>query len=192
MHQQQEHAQHPASLPSRPAPHHSCPQAAEPRRAFHPSRPAPRRGSDHPKALLTPRSEPPTRLDRSGSCAQNEGEEIDPTAGGTWGYLHVTYKVLECNREGCKGEFVSNGVITGRGKRTSEMQLPITVDNAAWPSSELYDEYGSVPGISTPTYYDTIFIPYGTTYTFNLLVKVGKHKEILRLAFTAVEGEIIY
>jgi RHS repeat-associated protein len=118
--------------------------------------------------------------------------EIDPTRNGEYGHLHVTYKVLRCDKEGCEGRFVTNGVITDRGNRKSEMQLSITAENAAWPSSEPYAENPSVAGVSTPTYYDDIYIPFGTVYTFSLSVTVGKHSETLKLSFASLGGEITY
>jgi RHS repeat-associated protein len=120
------------------------------------------------------------------------GEEIDPTANGKYGHLTVDYEVDSCDEQGCNGEFSFNGVITGRGSRKSEMRLSITVDNPSWPHSEPYLTEGTVHGASTPSYRDTIFIPFNTTYTFSLFVKVGGHKETLRLAFRAERYEIVY
>ena len=69
--QQQEHAQQPASSPSRPR--RECAEAAEPRRGFQLHSPGCRRGSDCRKSLLTPRSDRFKRPNRSGQCVQEEG-----------------------------------------------------------------------------------------------------------------------
>jgi sugar lactone lactonase YvrE len=125
--------------------------------------------------------------------AVEEGEETDPSASGVWGHLHVNYKVLRCDQQGCEGHFTYNGVITDRGTRESTLRASIRVDNPGWPQSEPYEEHAPVYNYSsTPTYIEDIFIPFGTTYKFYLYVRVGKHRETLELAFTSVKGEILY
>lgn len=68
----------------------------------------------------------------------------------------------------------------------------ISAENSAWgPKPIPYEDYGVVHNNSrTPTYHENIFIPFGTSYTFNLFVRVGHHTETLHCLVFSTEGEI--
>lgn len=68
----------------------------------------------------------------------------------------------------------------------------ISAENSAWGQQSVpYKDYGVVRNNSrTPTYHENIFIPFGTSYTFNLFVRVGRHTETLHYLVFSVEGEI--
>jgi RHS repeat-associated protein len=112
------------------------------------------------------------------------------TVHGDWGHLHVTRKVISCNEDGCEAEFFFTGVITDRKNRSSALHMWITVDNPSWSNSAVYEDYAPIKNhSSTPNYRLTIFIPYGTIYTFYLFIRVGNHTETLHKSYTAVKVE---
>jgi RHS repeat-associated protein len=111
---------------------------------------------------------------------------------GRYGHLRVHYNTTSCtSHEGCEANFTFEGAITERNGRKSSLHMWISAENSAWPHSEPYEDYGTVHNSSrTPTYHTSIFIPLGTSYTFNLFVKVEHHTETLHYLVFSVEGEL--
>lgn len=112
---------------------------------------------------------------------------------GRYGHLRVHYKTTGCTpHEGCEAHFTFEGLITERNGRNSALHMWISAENSAWGSNPVpYEDYGVVHNNSrTPTYHENIFIPFGTSYTFNLFVRVGHHTETLHYLVFSVEGEI--
>jgi RHS repeat-associated protein len=110
------------------------------------------------------------------------------TKHGRYGHLRVTFHTTNCTEEGCEASFTFNGVITERNGRSSALHMWISAENSAWPHPEPYKDYGVVKNHShTPSYKESIFIPFGTSYTFNLYVRVGHHDETLHYLAFSVE-----
>lgn len=75
--------------------------------------------------------------------------------------------------------------------RQSSLHLWISAENSAWQHSEPYKDYSVLHNTSrTPTYHESLYIPFGTSYTFNLFVRVGHHTETLHYLVFSAEGEI--
>ena len=118
--------------------------------------------------------------------------EVDPVDSGDYGHLHVNYEAA-CGEVSCDVDFTFWGVITGRGNRTSGMHLWVTVWNQAFDQETgvVLDDYGIISGLVShkhPVHVNDL--SEGTFYIFNMYVRVGRHTETLRIAFTVVNGEI--
>jgi hypothetical protein len=73
------------------------------------------------------------------------------------------------------------------------MHLWVTVWNQAFDQETgvVLDDYGIISGLVSlkhPVHVNGL--SEGTFYIFNMYVRVGRHTETLRIAFTVVNGEI--
>jgi RHS repeat-associated protein len=114
------------------------------------------------------------------------------TVHGNYGHLRVHFKTTSCTpHEGCTANFTFEGVITERNGRKSSLHMWISAENSTWPHSEPIEDYGPLHNTSrTPTYHEKLYIPFGTSYTFNLFVRVGNHTETLHYLVFSAEGEL--
>lgn len=142
----------------------------------------------HPPDLPPP---PPPPSEEGAGEGELTFSEIDPVDHGEYGHLHTEF-TSACSERSCDADFTFWGVITERRNRTSGMHLWITVWNPAFDqeTGALIADYGTIPGIVSSKHHISLSISEGTFFIFNMFVRVGRHKETLRTAFTVVGGEI--
>lgn len=128
-----------------------------------------------------------------GGCGEEQGEEEFPDPekkdNGEYGHLFIHYEDIKCADYGCSAIFSVNAVLTDAGRSTG-MQLTIMeyTPSGGWkPYEEMVpvEDYGFTPDYNI----GELIISYGSAFVFELKVRVGKHKETLRIEFFSVEGE---
>ena len=82
------------------------------------------------------------------------------------------------------------GICVFNGLRTHfvpwSQHFRITASNPAWSSQEVIEEHGGVRSSTTPTYSSgPTFVPFHTTYTFELTVREGSEEETLEVRIEA-------
>ena len=106
--------------------------------------------------------------------------------------LTVNYKTVHCNEGGCEIYYRAIGVVPGAPHGTTiEQHFKITAYNPAWSSEETVEKHEGVDGPRTPIYAGNTFLPYNTTYTFELTIREGTEEETLEVRLESARIETV-
>ena len=138
-------------------------------------------------------NDPLTNEDPTGECKQ---VNVAKTASGELKHcgkdgrqLTVDFKTIYCNEGGCEINYRAKGVVAGAPRGIAiEQHFKITAHNPAWSSNETIEEHKGVKNITTPSYLGNSYLPYDTTYTFELTIHEGTEEETLEVRLEAAAG----
>ncbi len=140
-------------------------------------------------------NDPLTNEDPTGECKQvnvaKAGSGELKHCGKDGRQLTVDFKTTSCDEGGCRLNYRATGVVAGAPHGTTiEQHFKIRAYNPAWSSEETIEEHKGVKNMTTPSYLgDNVYLPYGTTYTFELTIHEGKEVETLEVRLEAARVE---